>query len=58
MCRAERDRGWESVFGFLRAVVQNHTSRDVALDHPNIYTICKLNEAGTGRTIMTANIIP
>jgi serine/threonine protein kinase len=29
-----------------------------ALDHPNISTICKLNKAGTGRTIITGNIIP
>jgi serine/threonine protein kinase len=29
-----------------------------ALDYPNICTIYKLNEAGTGRTIITGNIIP
>jgi serine/threonine protein kinase len=29
-----------------------------ALDHPNICTFHKLNEAGTGRIIITGNIIP
>jgi len=29
-----------------------------ALDYPNICTFYKLNKAGTGRTIITGNIIP